>query len=49
MTSVIVDQLVPLSRVDPSFQATWAFIATWSEVQGSGLGTLSVSVLLAVK
>ena len=44
MTSVIVGYFVPRSRVDPSFEATWAFIATWFEVPGLGLSQSMVSV-----
>ena len=34
LTSLIVDYFAPRSRIDERFQATWAFIATWSEVVG---------------
>ena len=37
MTSVVVDYFAPRSEVDPNFQATWAFLATWSQVAGFGI------------
>ena len=34
LTSIVVETFVPLSRVDPDFNATWAFIVTWFDVSG---------------
>ena len=42
LTTVIVDYFVPRSRLEASFQATWAFIATWSEVPPSHANTSSL-------
>ena len=43
MTSLIVDHFAPRSRMDASFQATWAFIATWSNVAGLNIDSSLVS------
>ena len=37
LTTLIVDHFAPRSRVDASFQASWAFIATWFQVPGDQL------------
>ena len=44
ITSLIVDHFAPRSRIDASFQATWAFIATWFEVTDSEITGSSVSL-----
>ena len=46
ITSLIVDHFAPRSRIDASFQATWAFIATWFEVADSEITGSSVSSCL---
>ena len=37
LTSIIVNTFVPLSRVEPDFTATWAFIVTYTRVAGFGI------------